>query len=117
MTATVDFRRSDHEREVAPAARGRDESLCLSELMDEILENDAGILDQANDFMHLLPGVDDMGNMASFHLDPFSVFEEEDIEPVVGSFIIAHSHALGIDCRGGRCLWTDAFIFTKREMR
>ncbi|XP_022691304.1 uncharacterized protein LOC111261790 isoform X3 [Varroa jacobsoni] len=85
MTATVDFRRSDHEREVAPAARGRDESLCLSELMDEILENDAGILDQANDFMHLLPGVDDMGNMASFHLDPFSVFEEEDIEPVFAS--------------------------------
>ncbi|OQR75904.1 hypothetical protein BIW11_08123 [Tropilaelaps mercedesae] len=79
MTATMDYRRSDHQRESRPP-RARQESLCLSEFVDEILQNDADILRQADDFMHLFPVGDDIANIGN--LDPFSNIDGEDIESV-----------------------------------
>lgn len=107
MTATVDFRRSDHERAVETATgpppslpRERHESLCLSELVNDILEDDAEILRQAGDFMQTLPTDgdgdsehDDVGGhdvnhdplgVAMSPPDPFAGLGVDDFQSVVG---------------------------------
>lgn len=87
MTATMDRRRSDHERsDNSTGLHVRQESLCLSEFVDEILQNEADILEGADDFMNLLPfgATSDASN-------GFTAFDGDDIELVVGgSLIMAH---------------------------